>query len=134
MALINENPKSGKVFATKSEDGKLHVIPVGSVGALNPNTIVVGARKMLKTSKNLESMMKRGELASIEVIDWEKRVAFEIQSQVKDFQTAGPAFEAMAAASKKMGLSPPRGVWILEPTEVWNQSSSASPDSGKRIV
>ena len=134
MAQINDNPKSVKVIGTKAEDGKLHIIAAGSVRALNAGTIVVGARKMIRTSSNLESMKKRGENALIEVIDWDKRIAFEIQAKVKDFQTSGPVFEAMADGSKKMGLSPPRGVWILEPTEIWNESSSASPDSGKRIV
>jgi hypothetical protein len=131
MAEINENPKASKIIGTKADDGSVHMIPVGSVRAANPTTIMFGAILMNKTSKNLEGMKKRGEAASVLIMDPEKRSAYEVKAKVKDYQTVGPAFDRMNENVKKMGLTL-RGVWILEPTEVWNQS--ASYEAGKRIL
>ncbi|HXZ23337.1 MAG TPA: pyridoxamine 5'-phosphate oxidase family protein [Methanomassiliicoccales archaeon] len=131
MKLINENPKAVKLLGTKSADGSVHVVPLGSIRAAGPNMIILGAILMHRTGANLESMKSKGELVSVVAVDGEKLAAFEVRAKVKDYQTAGPAFEGMNEVIKKMGLTL-RGVWVLEPAEVWNQS--ASYNAGKKMV
>ena len=126
--IVND-PKSVKVLATKSAEGDVHAIVVGSVTAPNPSTIAFGAILMKRSSKNLEGMRERHEMASVLV---NKDVqAFEIKASIKSFLTSGQLLDNMNIELKKNGLSA-RGIWILEPQEIWNQS--ASYEAGKRIA
>lgn len=126
--LLND-PKSIKVLATKNEEGDVHAIIVGSVFSPDPSTIAFGAILMKRSSKNLEMMKERKEMASILVN--KEMSAYEIKVSVKSFVTSGPLFDNMNLDLKKHGLTA-RGVWTLEPKEVWNQS--ASYEAGKRIA
>ncbi|HVO78067.1 MAG TPA: hypothetical protein VMS79_04275, partial [Methanomassiliicoccales archaeon] len=57
--------------------------------------------------------------------------SYQIRGKVKDKVSSGPLFDKMNENLKKIGLQA-REVWMLEPTEVWNQS--ASYDAGKKMV
>jgi len=128
LKILND-PKSVKVLATKETGGAVHAIQVGSMMAPNPGTIAAGAILMQRTSKNLEGMMKKGDLASILVCS--RRESCEIRAKVKELQTSGPLLEGMNQVLAKLNLQA-RGAWIFEPVEVWNQG--ASPAAGKRII
>ncbi|MEM3383806.1 MAG: hypothetical protein QXL52_06335 [Nitrososphaerales archaeon] len=128
MKVIND-PKASKVLATKYPTGVIHVIHVGSIIAPNPNTIAFAAVLMKETSKNLEEMKKKGELASILVILGME--AYQIRVNIKSYETSGPIYDKLSEEIKKLGLQV-RGVWITEPVEIWNQS--ASYEAGKRIA
>jgi hypothetical protein len=128
MKVIND-PESSRVLATRGKDGNIHAVHLGSIRAISPSLIVLGAILMKHSSENLEAMKKKGELASILAI--KKTESYQVKAKVMDYRTSGPAFEKMDANIKQMGLTL-RGVWILEPAEVWNQS--ANYEAGKRIV
>jgi len=128
LKLLND-PKSIKIVSTKTEDGNVHAIHVGSVTAPDPSTIAFGAILMKKTGKNLENMKRKSELASVLIV--KERSSFEIRASVKDYQMSGPLFDKMNEDLKKIGLAA-RGVWLLEPKDVWDQS--ASYEAGKRLV
>jgi uncharacterized protein len=128
VRLIND-PESSRVLATHGKDGNIHAVQLGSIKAVSPSMIVLGAILMKHSSENLEAMKKKGELVSI--LAMKKIESYQVKAKVKDYQTSGPAFEKMDAVIKQMGLTL-RGVWILEPAEVWNQS--ANYEAGKRIV
>ncbi len=128
MGLLNDQ-KAVKVIATKSAEGNIHAIQVGSAVAPDPHTIIVGAILMKQTSKNLEHMREKGELVSILVSNW--TASYQVKSSVKDYVTSGQYFDSMNAALKSLGLAA-KGVWVLEPREVWNQSPSY--EAGKRIA
>jgi len=128
MNLLND-PKSIRVLGTKTEEGNIHIIQAGSIKAINPQTIIIGAILMKNASKNLETMKKKNELASILVS--KETASYEVKVSIKDYQTSGPIFDKLNEEIKKIGLAA-RGVWILEPKEVWNQS--ASYEAGKRIA
>jgi hypothetical protein len=128
MAILND-PNAVKIIATKAAESGIHAIRVGSMGAPDSKTVIVGAILMKRTSKNLEAMKQKNELASLLVN--KDTVSFEIKAAVKDYVTSGPIFDAMNAKLKAMGLSA-RGVWIIEPKEVWNQS--ATYEAGTKIV
>jgi hypothetical protein len=84
---------------------------------------------MKRTGKNLESMKKNKEFVSV-LVNKELK-AYEIKALVKDYLTSGPIFERMNLELKKMGMAA-RGVWVLEPKEVWNQS--ATYEAGTKMV
>lgn len=128
MKIIND-PKASKVLATKSPEGIIHAIHVGSIIAPNPDTIAFAAVLMKETSKNLEEMKRKGELASILVILGME--AYQIRVNIKSYETSGPIYEKLSEEIEKLGLKV-RGVWITEPAEIWNQS--ASYEAGKRIA
>jgi len=128
IKILND-PKSTKVLGTKTPEGNIHIIHVGSLMAPKPDMITLGAILMKRTSNNLENMRRKGELASVLVV--KEMVSYEIRAEVKDYQTSGEILDRVNAELKRLGLSA-RGVWILEPKEVWDQS--ASYEAGKRIV
>ena len=84
---------------------------------------------MQHTSMNLEEMMKKGQIATI--VMGKEMESYQVKVAVKGFQTEGPIFDAMAPRIEELGLKL-RGVWLLEPVEVWNQS--ATYEAGKRMV
>lgn len=128
LSLLN-SPESVKVLATRTPDGGVHAIQVGSLMAPNASTIVFGAVLMQHSGKNLEGMRLDGSEAAVLVCN--KMQSFQVRAKVKDFVTSGPLFEKMNDELAKLKLGA-RGVWVLEPTEVWNQS--ASPEAGKQLV
>jgi hypothetical protein len=128
IKVLND-PKASKVLTTKSPEGIIHAIHVGSIMAPNPNMIAFAAILMKKTGKNLEIMREKNELASVLVISGME--SYQVKAKIKSYETSGPLFEKFSEEIKKLGLTA-RGVWTLEPAEVWNQS--ASYEAGKRIV
>ncbi|MCP8321543.1 MAG: hypothetical protein H3Z52_11485 [archaeon] len=58
-------------------------------------------------------------------------LAYQARCKVKSLETSGPIYENFKEALKKMGFEI-RGVWVLEPVEVYNQSPT--PDAGKKIA
>ena len=128
LKVLNDDA-SIRVLATKSKDGDVHAIQVGSLKAPAPDTIIVGAILMKRTGKNLESMKAKGELVSI--LAGTQKESYEIRAKAKDFVTAGPMYDQMNAALQKMGLKA-SGVWVLEVKEVWNQSAGYS--AGTKMV
>lgn len=128
MKVLND-PSSVRVIATKSDKGDVHIIQAGSIKAPAPDTVVVGAILMKRTSKNLEGMKAKGELVSI--LAGSKMQSYEIRAKVKEMVTSGPIFDGMNAELAKMGLKA-NGVWVFEVKEVWNQSANYS--AGTRMV
>lgn len=128
MKVLND-PKAIKVLTTKSSEGTLHSIRVGSLIAPAANMIAVGAILMKTSNKNMEEMKKKGEQVAI-LVGMEMK-AYQIQAKVKDVQKAGPLFDKMNEELKKIGLQA-AAVWTFEPTGVWNQS--ASYEAGKKMA
>ena len=128
MKVLNDD-KSVRILATKSKEGNVHAIQVGSLKAPSPDTIIVGAILMKRTGMNLESMKTSGEMASI--LAGSQLNSYEIKARPKEFITSGPIFDGMNAALEKMGMKA-NGVWALEVAEVWNQS--ANYEAGKKMV
>jgi hypothetical protein len=132
--LFND-PASVKVLATKSPEGVLHVIPVGSMGAPDLNMITFAAILMKGAHRNLESAMKTGEQVSTLAVKVDPAkntfLGFQARCKVKSFDTAGPVYTALRDKLKEMGFEI-RGAWILEPVEVIDQSPG--PDAGKHMA
>jgi hypothetical protein len=129
VAKTINDPNAVKVVATVSPEGALHAIQVGAIVAPQPGVIAIGAILMQHTSKNMEEMQKKGQ--NVAIIMAKGTESYQVKAKIQIYQTEGPVFEAMNEKVKSLGLQL-RGVWILEPEEVWNQS--ANYEAGKRMV
>ncbi|MCU0860746.1 MAG: hypothetical protein MUE65_00300 [Methanomassiliicoccales archaeon] len=126
--LLNSD-KATKVVASKTPEGDVHAIIVGSVSAPDPRTIVFGTLVMKRSSQNLRVMMEKGELAAVLVALGVN--SYEVRCRIVKQAKAGPQLKAMNEKLAPMGLKM-TSVWYLEPLEVWDQS--ASYNAGTRLV
>jgi hypothetical protein len=132
--LFND-PAAIKVLATSSPQNVVHVIPVGSMGAPDANTIVFASIFMKEAHENLEKAKGTGGTVSVlaakAVMEEAKFLGFQARCKVKDYDTSGPVYKGLRDMLSKLGLQV-RGAWILEPVEVINQS--VGPEVGEKIA
>lgn len=128
MKALND-PTSVKVLATKTPEGVVHAIPLGSLAAPDPNTIVFGVGFMKQTHINMEMMKKKGESPSVLIVNGGN--AYQIHAMIKDFKTSGPVLDMMKERVKSRGITV-TGVWYMEPGTIYDQSPG--PNVGKRLA
>ncbi len=128
MGLLNDQT-AAKVLGTRSAKGDVHLINVGGAGTLNPETIYIGEIFMKKTGDNLKVAQKDNTMVSMLVTKGYK--SYEIKAKVKDHQTSGPDFNKLAGVFKAMKFDL-KGLWLLTPVEIWNQSPTY--DAGKKML
>lgn len=128
MKALND-PASVKVLATKDPEGMVHAIPLGSLSAPDPNTIICGVVYMTQTHNNMEMMKKKGERAAVLIVNG--RSSYLVHAKIKEFKNSGPALDKMNDKVKGRGITI-TGVWFLEPAIVFDQSPG--PNAGKKIA
>ena len=129
---VYNDPAAIKVLATRSGED-LHVIPLGSLRAVDANTIVCATIFMHEAHENLRKAAETGEKIStlaVKMVPGTPPQAYQVRCRVKVSMTSGPLFEGMKESLKKMGMDV-RAVWILEPLEVLAQ---IGPSAGKKIA
>ncbi|MEM3489736.1 MAG: hypothetical protein QXO75_08825 [Nitrososphaerota archaeon] len=90
---LYNDPAAIKVLATRSGDN-LHVIPVGSLRVIDPNTVVCAAIRMQETHENLRIAAETGAKVStlaVKVGGGEPPQAYQVKCRVKTFVTSGPS-------------------------------------------
>jgi hypothetical protein len=125
--LFNDD-QAVKVLATLSHNGMLHAVPLGSLRAPAPDTIVFANILAKETHANLEEMQKKGGYVSALVVKGGE--SYQVRCKAKAYMTSGPAYDGMNAVLKARGMTA-IGVWVLEPVEVINQSPG--PNAGKQM-
>jgi hypothetical protein len=128
MNALND-PRSVKVLATKSPDGVVHAIPIGSMMASDPNNIVFGVIFMKKTHVNMLNMKKKGESPVVLVITGDN--AYQVHAIVKEYKTSGPVLDAMNEKLKSLSIQA-IGVWFMEPGTIYDQTPG--PNNGKKMA
>lgn len=128
MKALND-PASVKVLATKTPEGVVHAIPLGSLTAPDPNTIMFGVVFMKQTHNNMEKMKKKGERPAVLVVNGKN--AYQVHAVIKDYKTSGPVLDMMNEKVKARGITV-TGVWFMEPETVFDQSPG--PNVGKKIA
>jgi hypothetical protein len=128
LKALND-PASVKVLATKTPEGVVNAIPLGSLSALDPDTIICGVVFMKQTHNNLQKMKKDGDLPAVLVVSG--RNAYQIHARIKIFTTSGPVLDTMNERVKARGITV-SGVWFMEPESVFDQSPG--PNVGKKIA
>lgn len=123
--LFNDD-QAVKVLATQSKNGMLHAVPLGSLRALAPNTLVFANILAKETHANMEETLKKGGYVSALAVKGGE--AYQVRCKAKTYMTSGPAYDRMNEVLKTRGMTA-LGVWLLEPVEVINQSPG--PNAGK---
>jgi hypothetical protein len=123
--LFNDD-QAVKVLATLSHNGMLHAVPLGSLRAPAPDTLVFANILAKETHANLEETLKKSGYVSALVVKGGE--SYQVRCKAKAYMTSGPAYDGMNAALKARGMTA-LGVWLLEPVEVINQSPG--PNAGK---
>jgi hypothetical protein len=122
------NDQAVKVLATLCKNGMLHAVPLGSLRAPAPDTLVFANILAKETHANMEEALKKGGYASALAVKGGE--AYQVRCKAKAYVTSGPAYDSMNEALKARGMKA-AGVWILEPIEVLNQSPG--PNAGKSL-
>ncbi|QRN85734.1 pyridoxamine 5'-phosphate oxidase family protein [Clostridia bacterium] len=120
VTLLND-PEASKVLTTVSSEGIPHSIVVGSIMAPDEKTICAAEILMKKTSENLAGNK------NIAVLVVKGTESYLVNALVVERQTDGELFAKIAEQTKKAGMTT-RGVWIFDPTVVYDQS--AGPSAG----
>ena len=125
QALFND-PQAVKILATRSSNGMLHMVPLGSLVAPAPDTIAFAKIMAKETHANLEEALKAGTFVSALAVKGGE--AYQVRCKPKGYVTSGPVVDAMNEKFKARGMTVP-GAWLLTPIEVLNQSPG--PNAGK---
>jgi hypothetical protein len=128
MNALND-PTSVKVLATKTPNGEVNAIPLGSMMAPDPDNIVFGVVLMKKTHLNMEDMQRNGERPVVLIVTGGS--AFQVHAVIKEYKTSGPVLDAMNEKMKSRGIKV-IGAWYMEPGSVYDQTPG--PNVGKKIA
>jgi hypothetical protein len=128
MKALND-PASVKVLATKTPEGSVNAIPLGSMMAPDPNNIVFGVVFMKQTHVNMEKMQKNREHPVVLVVTGGN--AYQVHAVIKEYKTSGPVLDMMNEKVKSRGIKV-IGVWYMEPETVFDQTPG--PNAGKQMV
>jgi hypothetical protein len=128
MKALND-PTSVKVLATKTPEGMVNAIPLGSMMAPDPNTIVFGVVFMKQTHVNMEKMQKNRDRPVVLIVTGGS--AYQVHAVIKEYKTSGPVLDAMNEKVKSRGIKV-IGVWYMEPGTVFDQTPG--PNAGKQMA
>jgi hypothetical protein len=122
--LFNDD-QAVKVLATLSHNGMLHAVPLGSLRAPAPDTLIFANILAKETHANLEETLKKDGYVSALVVKGGE--SYQVR-QAKAYMTSGPAYDGMNAALKARGMTA-LGIWLLEPVKCSTRVPARTPES-----
>lgn len=125
MDMFND-PAASKVLGTIDEKGVLNVAPIGTLSAINEETIAFAEVFGGKTKSNLEKTRKAAAVA----YKSPPPAGYQIKGALVGWQTSGPLFDELDEKMKAMGMGITR-VGTINVEEVY---SVGMPEPGKKIV
>jgi predicted pyridoxine 5'-phosphate oxidase superfamily flavin-nucleotide-binding protein len=125
MDMFND-PAASKVLGTIDEAGALNAAPIGTLSALNEETIAFAEVFEGKTKRNIERTKKAAAVA------WTSPppAGYQIKGAFVGWQTSGPLFDTLDRKMKEMGMGIKR-VGTINVEEVY---SVGLPEPGKKLV
>jgi len=114
-----------KRLATIARDGTTSFVKIKTLKAPEPNVLVFALTDARHLDKELVRHMDAGRLVSIlcSLARGDREVAFQIVCSVREFQTAGPLYDKFLDELQARSVDL-EGVWVLEPVEVIDSSTS----------
>jgi predicted pyridoxine 5'-phosphate oxidase superfamily flavin-nucleotide-binding protein len=126
MDMFND-PAASKVLGTIDETGVLNVAPLGTLRAVNEETIVFADIYGGKTKKNLEKTKKAASVA----FKYPPPVGYQIKGTFVGWQTSGQLFDMLDKRMKEILKIGIKRVGTIKVEEVF---SMGMPEPGKKIV
>ena len=121
-----------KAMATIDKAGKLNVVPIGSLTAIDEETLafVDLFGRVTRTMKNLEDS-KKVAVTAFKVTTAPPFTAYQVKGTFQGFQTSGPLFDQFAQQMKEATGMDIKGAGTIGVEEVY----SASPmEPGKKLA
>lgn len=128
--LFNE-PESIKVLVTLNENNVPHCVPIGSLSIPSPDIIAFAVIMAEETHKNL--LNNPDKIVTTTAV--KGSLSYQIKAKPREYVTEGVPFDAFKQRFGTIILGSGlevKGVWILEPLEIYNQS--LGPGVGERIA
>lgn len=125
MDMFNDTEAS-KVLATVDEKGVLNVAPIGTLSAIDEETIAFADVFGGKTKENLEKTKKAAATAFKMSLE-----GYQIKGTFAGFQTSGALFDKMKKAVKEMLGMDIKRVGTIKVEEIY---SVAPPEPGKKLA
>lgn len=125
--------ESIKVLVTIDENNVPHCVPAGSLCVLSPSMIGFAVIMMKKSHSNLLHCCENGKLVAAMVVKGPK--SYQVKALAKEYLTEGIVYEKFRDGLKPLLSNSNfelKGVWILQPTEIYNQSMGW--DAGQKIA
>lgn len=126
MDMFND-PTASKALATIDEKGVLNVVPIGTLSAIDEETIAFAEVFGGKTKKNLEETKK----AAATAFKVPPPTGYQIKGTFVGFQTSGVLFDQMGKAVKEKLNMEIKRVGTIKVEEVY---SVGVPEPGKKIA
>ena len=117
-----------KCMATVDENGNPNVVPITSIVAVDPETLMFADIMMWKTKRNL---LKNGKVAC--TVLTKDNVSYQCKGKFQGFQKGGPLFDFVASVPllRYNAYWGPKAVGIIKIEEVY---SACPPLPGKKIA
>ena len=114
MDLFND-PRASKVLATVDAQGKVNVVPKGTLAALDEGAIVFADIAGKKTNENLLAT-RRASVAAFKM----PPAGYQVKGSFEGFQTSGELFDKIAARVKEMLKMDIKAVGVIKVEEVYS--------------
>lgn len=124
--LFND-PAASKVLGTIDAEGVLNVAPIGTLRAINEETIAFAEVFEGKTKKNLERTKKAAAVA----YTYPPPAGYQIKGTLVGWQTSGPLFDTMDNKMRELMNMGIRRVGTIQVEAVY---SVGMPEPGKKII
>ncbi len=130
VANLFNDPESVKVLVTLNQYDVPHCVPIGTLSIPTPDIIAFAVIMAEETHKNL--LNNPDKIVTTTAVKGSE--SFQIKAKPKEYLTEGAAFDAFKQRFGTIIMTSGfeiKGVWILEPLEIYNQSLGS--ESGERI-
>ncbi|MCX5905910.1 MAG: pyridoxamine 5'-phosphate oxidase family protein [Deltaproteobacteria bacterium] len=123
------DPRAVKFLASVDEAGKPNVVYIGSLRAVDEETLIYADSAGVKTKKNLQP----GNPVAVNVLLLEKVTSYQVKGIFVGFETSGPYFEMLSELPefKYNTYFGVRAAGVIRVDEVY---AASSPLPGRRIV
>ena len=127
VADLFNDPESVKVLVTLNEYSVPHCVPIGTLAIPTPDIIAFAVIMAEETHKNL--LNNPDKIVTTTAVKGSE--SYQIKAKPKEYLTEGAAFNAFKQRFGTIimgsGLEI-KGVWILEPLEIYDQSLRSESD------
>jgi predicted pyridoxine 5'-phosphate oxidase superfamily flavin-nucleotide-binding protein len=119
MEVFN-NEKAIKVLATIDNEGKLNCVPIGSLSAIDGDTLGFAELFIGKTKENLTATKRVSAFALVvSPVPGTVPRGFQAKGTFQEFQTEGAVFDAFKERVKKQLNMDIKGVGLIKVEESW---------------
>jgi uncharacterized protein len=123
MDLVRTPPidlSMSKVIATISDQGVPNITPMGSITAIDSETVAFADGATVHTRENLQGKNKN--VAFMVCQRAQPMTAYQVKGTFVGFQTSGPIYDNFAKMFAARGMPAPRAVGLVKVDEIYSST------------